>query len=246
MDDMRLDAKSPQEDEFALATMGAPSFLNCLYFPRNISRVFAEQVLFCGLAQERLACWRNALLYYLAKLAALHPGRRLLLKNPAHSGRIAELHALFPGAKFVHIHRDPASVFRSTRKFYHRMLPLVALQSYRPEAVDSHIVWSYPQLMSRLLESLAQVPASSVSTVCYRELVSDPVSTVRRVYGELDLGSFEPVEPAIRGYFMDQPAGAPPVAEVDPETASRIAFHWGAVAARLGYRLSPEHKVRLV
>src|SRR3954468_3369258 len=37
MDDMRLDPGLPQEEELALATMGAPSFFNCLYFPREMS-----------------------------------------------------------------------------------------------------------------------------------------------------------------------------------------------------------------
>jgi hypothetical protein len=141
----------------ALATQGARSFFNCFYFPKHMTEVFADEVLFAS-ERRQFALWRKALTYYLAKLAALNPGRQLLLKNPAHSARIPQLLALFPGAKFIHIHRDPSAVFQSTRKLYHSMLPLVALQDYRPADVDGHIVWAYREVMNRLLDSLAELP----------------------------------------------------------------------------------------
>ena len=117
MDDVRLDPESPQEEELALATMGAPSFFNCVYFPKQMTSVFAEEVLFAGVDHETVQLWRDALRYYLAKLAALNPGRRLLLKNPAHSARIPQPLALFPGAKFIHIHRDRRPYFIRCESF---------------------------------------------------------------------------------------------------------------------------------
>ena len=81
MDDVRLDPELPQEEELALASMGAPSFLNCLYFPKRMTKVFAEEVLFAGADDEVTRSWRDALTYYLAKLAALHAGKRLLLEE---------------------------------------------------------------------------------------------------------------------------------------------------------------------
>jgi hypothetical protein len=235
MDDVRLDPESPQEDEFALATMGAPSFLNCLYFPRRMTEIFAKEVLFADADADTLRSWRDALRYYLAKLAALNPDRRLLLKNPAHSARIPHLRALFPGAKFIHIHRHPAAVFQSTRKLYHSMLPLCALQDYQPADVDNHILWAYPQLMHRLLDALAELPSGSVTTVRYEELAAEPTNTVERIYGDLDLGDFDRVRPIVQAYCADHPHNASPLANLDHETASRLAFHWAAVCSRLGY-----------
>src|SRR5712675_159543 len=110
--------------------MGAPSFFNSFYFPKQMSKVFADEVLFAS-EGDSSRLWCQALTYYLAKLAALNPGRQLLLKNPAHSARIPLLLRLFPGAKFVHIHRDPVAVFHSTRRLYHHMLALLALQDYQ-------------------------------------------------------------------------------------------------------------------
>jgi omega-hydroxy-beta-dihydromenaquinone-9 sulfotransferase len=235
MDDVRIDPESPQEEELALATMGAPSFFNCIYFPKRMTSVFAEDVLFAGANDETLRVWREALRYYLAKLAALNPGRRLLLKNPAHSARIPLLLALFPGAKFIHIHRDPSAVFHSMRKFYHRMLPILALQDYRPADIDGHILWAYPELMNRLLDSLAALPAGDAIVVRYDELVADPANTLKRIYRDLNLGDFERVKYAIEAYAREHLHGMSPAPTLDRQTASRLALDWGSVYTRLGY-----------
>jgi hypothetical protein len=235
MDDVRLDPESPQEEELALATMGAPSFFNCVYFPKRMTSVFAEEVLFAGADDETLRLWRDALRYYLAKLAALNPGRRLLLKNPAHSARIPQLLALFPGAKFIHMHRHPAAVFQSTRKLYQRMLPLVALQDYQPADIDGHVLWAYPQVMNRLLDSLAALPPGRAIAVRYDELVADPASSLEKIYRDLNLGDFERVKYAMMSYAAEHLHRMSPLPLLDRETASRLALDWGPVYTRLGY-----------
>jgi omega-hydroxy-beta-dihydromenaquinone-9 sulfotransferase len=237
MDDVRLDPESPQEEELALATMGAPSFFNCFYFPKRMTKVFAEEVLFASGSDDILRLWREALTYYLAKLAALNPGRRLLLKNPAHSARIPQLLALFPGAKFIHIHRDPSAVFQSTRKLYHRMLPLLALQHYQPADVDTHILWAYPKVMNRLLDSLAELAPGHATAVRYDELVGDPTNTVRRIYRDLNLGDFARVKCLMEAYVDEHLHAMSPAPVLDQQTASRLALDWGAVYTRLGYPL---------
>ena len=234
MDDIPLSSDLPQEDEIALATMGVPSFMNCFYFPRQISKIFAEEVLFQGADSSTVRSWGDALVYYLAKLAVLNPGRRLLLKSPAHSARIPQLRALFPGAKFIHIHRNPADVFHSTRKLYQSILPLCALQDYEPSSIDDHIIWAYPQLINRLLDGLAQVPPTHLTTVSYDELVAAPTQTLERIYRELALGEFDRVRASIEAY----PARIAPrrsTGHVDRPTASRLESLWAPVLARLGY-----------
>jgi omega-hydroxy-beta-dihydromenaquinone-9 sulfotransferase len=235
MDDVPIDPESPQEEELALATMGAPSFFNCIYFPREMSSVFAKEVLFAGGNEETLRLWRDALRYYLAKLAALNPGRRLLLKNPAHSARIPLLLALFPRAKFIHIHRDPSAVFHSMRNFYGRMLPILALQDYRPADIDGHILWAYPKLMNQLLASLATLPQGDAIVVRYDELVADPANTLKRIYRDLNLGDFERVKYAMEAYAQEHLHGMSPPPTLDQQTASRLALDWGSVYTRLGY-----------
>src|SRR5205807_1460630 len=109
-------------------------------------------------------------------------GQRLLLKNPAHSARLSRLRALFPGAKFIHIHRDPLDVVQSTRKLYRTVLPLLALQSYDLDAVEAHIIAFYRQLMDRLFAGLADLPAGDVAEVRYADLTRDPLATLQSLY----------------------------------------------------------------
>jgi omega-hydroxy-beta-dihydromenaquinone-9 sulfotransferase len=215
--------------------MGAPSFFNCIYFPKRITSVFAQDVLFAGADEETVRLWRSALHYYLAKLAALHSGKRLLLKNPANSARIPQLLALFPAAKFIHIHREPAAVFHSMRKLYRRMLPILALQDYRAEDIDGHILWAYPEVMTRLLDALAELPPGRSITVRYDELVADPTATLKRIYRDLNLGDFGRVSYLLENYAQEHLHGMSPAPTLDHQTASRLARDWGSVYTRLGY-----------
>jgi omega-hydroxy-beta-dihydromenaquinone-9 sulfotransferase len=251
MDDVPLRVDLPQEDEIALACMGAPSFFNCFYFPSMMTEIFAAEVLLDGVSADDEKLWRTSLYYYLAKVAARSPGRRLLLKNPAHSARIAKLRALFPDAKFIHIHRDPLEVVASTRKTYRRMLPVLALQRYDLAAVDEHIIWSYGRLMDRLSESLAKLPSGDFAQVRYADLASNPIATVAQVYERLGLKGFQLAEVAISEFAHSYPHTARPPEISDQQFAARNADRLDRFRRLLGYgpsvgchaanlRLSPE------
>jgi hypothetical protein len=235
MDDVPLRPDLPQEDELALASMGAPSFLNCFYFPRRLAEVFRREVLFDGLDAGTLRKWRRDLVRYLAKLAVLHPGRRLLLKNPAHSARLAELRAMFPAAKLIHIHRDPRDVFASMRRLFHGMLAMAALQDYDPHEIDEHIIGSYPVVVDRLLAALDGVDREQMAEVRYDDLVQQPVETVARLYRELDLGDFALARPGVERFAAESRVAARPSRPLDPALTRRIAARWHRQIVALGY-----------
>jgi hypothetical protein len=198
MDDMPLRPDLPQEDEIALAVMGALSFFNCFYFPADLRETFATEVLFDNASTEQIDHWTRSVRTYLGKIAALYPGRRLLVKNPAHSARIPRLREMFPGAKFIHIIRNPADVATSTRKLYLRMLPVVALQQYDASYIDAHVAWSYPELMRRLQDGLQALPHEDFVEIGYAELVQNPLGVLEAVYDRLRLPRFELAVPSFQ------------------------------------------------
>ncbi len=235
MDGLPVRADLPQEDELALAVMAAPSFMNCFYFPRRMERIFTEEVLFEGAPPHMLAAWRARLTYYFGKLTRLAPGRRLLAKNPAHSARIDELRRLFPGAQFIHIHREPIEVLASTRKLYRTMLPMFALQPYDMMSAESHIADAYGRLLDALQAGFDRVAPADRIELAYADLVADPGGTVARIYSHFGLTGLDPVRPTmLRMFDEDRPTGGITDA-ADREFACRQADRVAIFRRRLGY-----------
>jgi hypothetical protein len=238
MDDVPLSPDLPQEDELALASMGALSFFNCFYFPKDISKVFAEAVLFHGVPQEAVSRWSDDFHYYLAKLSILHGGRRLLLKNPAHSARIPMLSSLFPTARFIHVHRDPRDVIPSTRKLYRTMLERVALQDFDMTAVERHIEWSYPVLMDALFGGLKALPAERHIDVAYDDLVREPLSVVQSIYQAFGLSGFGRCRESMQSMVLNRVHTVSKVDVSDAAFGERMATVAEKYRGRLGYGLT--------
>src|SRR6185503_18547298 len=71
--------------------------------------------------------WKSSLRTFLQKLTFKYR-RPLIVKSPGHTGRIKLLLEMFPDARFVHIHRDPYTVFQSTVHTHATGLPFARLQ----------------------------------------------------------------------------------------------------------------------
>lgn len=131
MDDVEMAADYPYEDEYAVANVSPYSFYHGWYFPRRMRQYFKRYALMQAPGRE-IERWKATYSRLLRKVAYANGQPRLLLKNPCNTARIGELLDIFPDAKFVHIIRNPYHVYFSTRRLYENILPLYALQEYRP------------------------------------------------------------------------------------------------------------------
>src|ERR1043165_3131358 len=78
-----------------------------------------------GLSERELRRFRRAQLGITWQLAALHPGKVLRLRTPSHTARVAELRRMYPGARFIHLHREAGAVVKSNVAMHRRFAPFL-------------------------------------------------------------------------------------------------------------------------
>ena len=106
MDNVTVAPDAAEEEEYALGNLGPYSFYHALSFPKKMREIFDKYVLFEGVERKVIAQWQAIYLHFLKKVTFSSDGKRLLLKNPANTGRIPTLLEMFPDAKFIHVYRN--------------------------------------------------------------------------------------------------------------------------------------------
>ena len=235
---LRIDA--PQEDEFALANATPYSFLHVFSFPRQAADLFARTTLFRGISPEDRAEWAARYLEILRKATLLADGKRLVLKNPAHSGRLRAILELFPEAKFIHICRNPYDLFLSTRRLWEVVLPRSQVQTIDAGEVDRLILQFYAQLMQQYLADRSLIPAGNLVEVRFEDLEAAPLAEVRRIYEALGLPGFAAAEPALRSYLASVADYHKNHYELTADVVELVNQHWSFAFEAWGYpRLEP-------
>ncbi len=240
IDNVPLAFDAPQEDEFAVANLSPHSFVHTFSFPRRAEEFFERCVLFDGPSEAVRSQWIDAYLAVLRKATLVSGGKRLVVKNCAHTARIRTLLELFPDAKFVHIHRNPYEIFLSTVHMRTTVLPRSQLQEIEPERVEAHVLQFYDRLMRRFLAERSLIPDGHLVEIRFDDLEASPLDQLRRVYDGLGLPGFAAAEPAFRSY-LDAVAGyRKNVYELDGNVIAKVNAHWPYAFETWGYeRLEP-------
>ena len=236
IDDLPVTPTSPQEDEIALANMSPLSFYHGLYFPKHFDRLIDRGLFFEGCSERQIAGWQARFGYFLRKLA-LAQGARLLIKNPVYTARPAMLKAMFPGAKFIHIHRNPHDVFLSMRNFYARLLEVMALQEV-PEGldIDATILRVYARMMARFEAETAGWGAPDLVELPYELLDREPMTALERIYSGLELDGFEDAAPRFRTYLDGVGSFRKNVFRGDAEAIEKVSGALGRWVDKWGYQ----------
>jgi omega-hydroxy-beta-dihydromenaquinone-9 sulfotransferase len=239
MDGMAMSADSPQEDEFALCLISLRSpYLGMFTFPRRADH-YDRYLTFQGVPEPEVEEWRAALRWYAKKLTLRH-GRRLLLKSPTHTARLRLLLELFPGAQFVHIHRDPYAVFQSNQHLFRSFPPLHYLQ--QPPDPDERILQRGARLYDAFLAEKELIPEGQLHELRFADLERDPVGQIAALYERLGLDGFEALRPrllrhleSVAGYRKNRfPALA-------PTQRRRVASAWERIFDAWSYPTGVGH-----
>jgi hypothetical protein len=234
MDDMPTGWDRPQEDEFALCMMGQPSPYTHIGFPNN-PPVDLDALDFRGFTEQQKAKWAAALADFLRRVAVLHPGKRLVLKSPPHSARIAVLVKRFPNARFIHIVRNPYVVFPSTLRLWSALYRNHTLQVPDHSQLENFVVQCGQRLYGALERDSHLIPAQRFHELRYEDLIANPVLEMEKLYRKLELGAFAEVRPMIESYFAGHRDYKPNRHEVTPEIRAKVNQHWSEIVQRFGY-----------
>ncbi len=235
MDEMEVRPGSPQEDEFALLSLGARSPYEALLTPGNFARALqlADPRDLAPLEQDT---WRAAFLGFLSGVSVRGGGRPPILKSPAHGFRLTTLRELMPDARYVLIVRDPWTHFESVIRMWRRMMETYSLEAVPPEDdLRDAVLADRLRFEAKLESGAAGLPGNRFSTLTYEALAADPSGACEQLYDRLELGDFAFVRERVaaeverrRDYRAQgrQPGGI---------WRERIKSEWAPVFAKYGY-----------
>ena len=235
IDNIPVTPTAPQEDELALANMSDLSFYHAIYFPARFQDWFARGIFLDGAGATERQAWEAKLRLLYDKLQMAQPGRQLLIKNPVYTARVAQLRALWPEAKFIHIHRNPYKVFPSMRNFYAKLFAQFALQDSAGVDVDEVILATYERMMRQLKADTADLPAERFIEMRFDAFQADPMGQIERIYAQLGLPGLEDSAPVFAAYLESVSGYKKNVYTRPAETDRKVAERWGAFIAEWGY-----------
>ena len=236
IDNIPVTPDSPQEDEIALANMTALSFYHGIYFPSAFDEFLRRGVFFDGCSDAEVDEWRSTFVYLMRKLSKLQDGRRLLIKNPVYTARLAFLRGMFPRAKFVHIERSPYDVFQSMRNFYRKLFAEFALQPYDHVDIDEVIFSVYERMMDRLAADSSGLHAPDYVELRYDELDRDGLGSIQKIYRSLELPGFDSARENFAAYLASVRNFEKNRFDYPEADARKVEARLGRFIERGGYR----------
>jgi len=235
-DNVELNLRVPAEEELALCADTLMSPHMAWHFPSRASDYGRRYLTFREATPAERARWIESLRMLARKLTARFGPRRIVFKSPLHTARIPLLLEAFPDARFVHVHRDPYTVFQSTRNMELKVEPLFRYQRSDLSGLDERILERYRSLYDAYLTDSAGLGGDRLVEIAYSELDADPVATLERVYSALDLGSFDAVRDEVGAYLRSIESYQKNSYQPLPEALrARIAARWRVMFERWNY-----------
>ncbi|HEY8154090.1 MAG TPA: sulfotransferase [Myxococcota bacterium] len=134
------------------------------------------------------------------------PPERWQLKSPPDSFFLDAILAVFPDARFVMTHRDPAAVLGSVCSLMATMYEMTGKPPPAERIGESELT-SWAEAMRRLLAVRARIGEARFADVHFHELNADPIAAIRGAYARLGLPWTLAAERAIGAYAAAHPRG---------------------------------------
>ena len=225
MDNMAVGLSRPQEDEFAICALGINSPYRDVAFPNN-DPIDSEYLTLRKLSARDRERWLDAF-EYLVKALTVKSRKTLALKSPPHTARVAAILERFPNAKFVHISRDPFSLFPSTVNLWTKLAKVHGLQFPKGGVkLEEKVLHDFEEMYDSFFDAIPTIKEGNFCEISYDELVAAPVETLERIYSELNLGDFEKNRESFQKFADTQKSYKKNKFEISPEMEETIKRRW--------------------
>ncbi|MBN2114694.1 MAG: sulfotransferase [Acidimicrobiia bacterium] len=235
LDDMRLGWELPQEDEFALANLGALSPYHAWAFPRSSGdwEATLDPRSFPPAEREH---WQQALLAFLQAVTLAGPGR-LALKSPPHTARLGLLAEMFPRACFVHTVRHPLAMVPSYLTAWRRMAAAVGLQTGERPDLDGALLRLGAGLYRGFAADRRSLDPARMVEIRYEDLAADPAAQLARIYHHFGFPNTPDLAGLVAAYRARVGPYRPARHRPSPALCAAITPLWAEYAARYDYAL---------
>jgi|SRR5581483_2503399 len=233
MDSMSYSWSSPQEDEFALLDLGAPSPYQALIMP-SLLRQPRALVDIRQHSPEDQQRWLEVLRSFL-KLVTVQQRKPLVLKSPPHGYRLPLLFSAFPQAHYLVIERNPYEVFASNLKLWRTLLELYAIEPWTGEEIENFVVEAYLVHEEGVSEAARSAQPIQFARVRYEDVVADPVRELERIYAQWKIGGFDAVRPAVEQYKEKVASHKRNRFVISCAQRHRLEEKWGPLIRNKGY-----------
>ena len=237
MDNMRMGVGETQEDEMALGNLFPYTLYNAWYFPKRMMEFYHKYVRFKNISPRVKKIWKNGYDYLLRKSTFNMKGKRLVLKNPANTARIKFLLELCPEAKFIHIFRNPYTVYLSTRHFYRKTMENFMFQNVSGELIEESIIKIYNDMMKCYFNEKKLIPEGNLVEVKFEDLEVDAIVQLKMIYDTLNLPGFNRNESKFQTYLNQQKNYTKNKFSLTKRTKKMVEKNWGFAINKWNYKI---------
>jgi len=234
-DNIKMSPYYPAEEEQPFTTISTRSGMHSFFFPRNRS-YFDKYNLFKSITAKEKKHWQKDYLYLLKNISLYNEHKPLLLKNPHNTSRVKELLELFPDAKFIFLHRDPYTTYKSMMHLFDSVVRTQFFQKVSDEEIRELVIYMYRETLRKYMDDRSRIPDGNLIEVPYAELSAEPVKTVENIYAALGLPGFNDAEPSMRRHLEKVGDYKKNIfRELPPDSKARIARELDFYFEAFGY-----------
>jgi hypothetical protein len=241
MDNVRMGADEPTEDEYCLGTYSKYGYYNGMIFPKNFKK-FARYHSFDGLPKDAEK-WQQQYDYLLKILTHIHDGRQLFLKNPALAFRVKYILKRYPNAKFIFTKRNPYKLYASNLHYYRKVVPLYTLQNYKEGMLKEEILNHYSEMVQKVEEAKSIIPEGNYLEIKYEDFIRDPMPFMEKIYRQFELTGWEEARPEFQAHFEAQAEFKTNTFRIADEVIRTVNENWDDIVRLHGYEfLKPSNE----